>query len=275
MTTPAPTKVFVSHKSADSVLADRIIRELKASMDDVGFFLSEEIPKGRDWRKKIEGELFSSSHLLLLYTDSSLDWSWCLYEAILFLENVPDSDDEHHFVYCIHAPGTTPPDPLNRFQTVASRDDDVSNWLSDFYRDTNQSKAFGSLEATASKLVEFLKEGLPKKEKTSNLRPSIFVFPAWSENKEKLPNWINIAKIPRRLPLHLSQIDVTDDISASQLTFSTRPTMMNVVDFLKRLDTEQSPADRPWIFRFLNSLQAALEAGWEIRMLFFSDLLQA
>lgn len=50
-----------------------------------------------------------------------------------------------------------------------------------------------------------------------------------------------------------------DVSSASQLGFGLKPDRMNIVDFLKRLDTEGSDVDRPWVSQFLQSLQATLE----------------
>jgi hypothetical protein len=51
----------------------------------------------------------------------------------------------------------------------------------------------------------------------------------------------------------------TDEISASQLGFAFKPSKMNLVDFLRRLDTEPSEAERSWSERFLESLQSTLE----------------
>jgi TIR domain len=260
MSTPEakPKLIFVSHKSTDKNLASSIVTLLKSYMDNVRFFLSEEIEKGDEWRANIETTLKDADFLLLVYTDASYDWSWCLYEAILFDEVVRRPDPEHRKLYCIHFPGSPPPDPLQKLQTITATNDDIGTWLANFYQATNQSSAFRSLEAAAAKLGEVLREGRPKQYKINYLRPSIRVHPAWLRGDQHSPDWLNLATIPPNLPLELSDV-TTDDISASQLGFNQTPGTMNIVDFLERLDTEGSQAERGWITRFLESLQATLE----------------
>ncbi len=99
---------------------------------------------------------------------------------------------------------------------------------------------------------------MPTKSTTTDLRPSIHVYPAWSKEGTQAPNWSQLARIPPNLPLTESAVE-TDLISASQLGFALKPDRMNIVDFLKRLDTEGSETNRPWVSQFLQSLQATLE----------------
>jgi hypothetical protein len=252
-----PQLVFVSHKSDDARLARSIVELLKSEMDNVSFFLSEDIEKGDVWREEIVKTLKEANCLLLIYTDSSYDWSWCLYEAILYDELVEAPDPENHKLYCIHYPDSPPPDPLQKLQTVKSTNDDISEWLANFYKTTGQSDAFRSLEATSSKLGDLMRNA-SKKCATTDLRPSIRIFPAWSKDGKQTPNWTQLAAIPRNLPLADSVVEA-DVSSASQLGFGLKPDRMNIVDFLKRLDTEGSDVDRPWVSQFLQSLQATLE----------------
>jgi hypothetical protein len=219
--------------------------------------LSEQIEKGDIWRKEIERKLREANCLLLLYTDSSYDWTWCMYEAILYDELVSKPDPENRRLYCIHYPGSPPPDPLQKFQTVKSTSDDISKWLAHFYKTTGQSNAFISLEATSLRVGDLLRNA-SKKRSTTDLRPWIRIFPAWSKDKKQTPNWNQLPAKPRNLPLIDSAVE-TDDASASKLGFGLKPDRMNIVDFLKRLDTEGSEADRPWVSQFLESLQVALE----------------
>jgi len=250
--------IFVSHKSADKNLAQSIVALLKGYMDNVRFFVSEDIEKGEEWRANIETALKDADFLLLVYTDATYDWSWCLYEAILFDEIVRRPNPEHRKLYCIHFPGSPAPDPLQKLQTIAATNDDIGTWLANFYQATNQSSAFRSLEATAAKLGEVLRASRPKQYAINYLRPSIRVRPAWPKGNQQTPNWLNLATIPANLPLELSDVS-TDDISASELGFTQAPGSMNIIDFLERLDTEGSQAERGWVVRFLESLQAALE----------------
>jgi hypothetical protein len=148
--------IFISHKSDDIPLVRSIVEILKSEMDNVRFFLSEEIEKGDVWRTQIEEKLKEASCLLLIYTDASYDWSWCLYETILYDELVSNPDPENHKLYCIHYPGSPPPDPLQKLQTIKSTNDDISKWLANFYKSTGQSNAFRSLEATSFKVGDVL-----------------------------------------------------------------------------------------------------------------------
>jgi TIR domain len=250
--------IFISHKSEDILIVKSLVELLKSEMDNVTFFLSEEIDKGDLWREKIETKLKEAKCLLLLYTDTSYDWTWCLYEAILYDELVSKLDPENHKLYCIHYLGSPPPDPLQKLQTIKSTNDDISEWLANFYKTTGQSDAFRSLEATSAKVGDLLRNSMPKKYATTDLRPSIRIFPAWSKDGKQTPNWSQLAKIPRNLPLADSAIE-TDVASALQLGFGLKPDRMNIVDFLNRLDTEGSQVDRPWVSQFLESLQATLE----------------
>jgi TIR domain len=236
--------IFVSHKSEDILIVRSLVELLKSEMDNVTFFLSEEIAKGDLWRKEIEAKLKEANCLLLLYTDSSYDWTWCLYEAILYDQLVSNNDPENHKLYCIHYPGSPPPDPLQKFQTIKSTNDDISKWLANFYKTTGQSNAFRSLEAISFKVGDVLRNSMPKKYATTELRPSIRIFPAWSKDGKQTPSWSQLATIPRNLPLTESAVE-TDVISALQLGFGLKPDRMNIVDFLKRLDTEGSEGDRP------------------------------
>ena len=63
-----PQLVFVSHKSDDARLARSIVELLKSEMDNVSFFLSEDIEKGDVWREEIVKTLKEANCLLLIYT---------------------------------------------------------------------------------------------------------------------------------------------------------------------------------------------------------------
>jgi hypothetical protein len=248
--------VFVSHKSADATLAKAIVKELKSEMDNTAFFLSEDIEKGDDWRTEIQDKLIKSNCFILCYTDTTYDWSWCLYETVLFDELVRRDDPEKRKLYCIHYPGTPPPDPLQKLQTIAANNEGIEGWLASLYQTTKQTEAFKSLEATAARLQSLLEKEQPKKFATNNLRPSIQIYPAWLSGRN--PNWQDLATFPQSLPLEMSIVE-TDEISAAQLGFAFKPSKMNLVEFLKRLDTEPSEAERTWPERFLESLQSTLE----------------
>ena len=122
--------VFISHKLEDRATAIGI-RDILKDLDDdenpvLNFFLSEEIKGGEKWYEKIREQLTKSNILLLLFTDATKSWDWCLYEAGLFdrLE-----DDRDRKIICLHSSSTVPPDPLRHLKTFSSSSDDLHTFL--------------------------------------------------------------------------------------------------------------------------------------------------
>jgi hypothetical protein len=77
--------VFISHNHEDGEAAKTIKTTLSLyGANRLNFFLSEEITPGEDWFQWINEHLVTSNVLLLLFTDHSATWDWCLYEAGLF-----------------------------------------------------------------------------------------------------------------------------------------------------------------------------------------------
>ena len=56
--------------------------------------------------------------LLLLFTDPSATWDWCLYEAGLFTRLNRSEGEQNRRVLCLHNPKTDPPPQLRHLQTV-------------------------------------------------------------------------------------------------------------------------------------------------------------
>jgi hypothetical protein len=131
-------------------------------------------------------------------------------------------------------------------------------FLKSFYSTTKQTdpKTWADLDATASRLVGFLQQRRPKDYETTNLRPSVLLYPAWDATSR--PDWRPV-KVPKALPLDRSEVIIENQKSLFLLGFDVDPHKMNVVDFLKRLDTDGSDARRPWMEKFLESLQSTLE----------------
>lgn len=117
MHNPERINIFISHKHEDQQTACCIRDELKA-LDDpkaprINFFLSEDILGGDNWYQWIKERLVETNLLLLLFTDSSRNWDWCLYEAGLF----DRLDDSHRRrIICLHSSHTSPPGPLQNLQ---------------------------------------------------------------------------------------------------------------------------------------------------------------
>jgi hypothetical protein len=131
-------------------------------------------------------------------------------------------------------------------------------FLKSFYLTTKQTDAntWANLDATASRLADFLQQCRPKEYDTSNLRPSVLLYPAWTPGSP--PNW-RLTKVPQGLPLHRSEVVIENTESVRLLGFQEDPGKLNLVEFFKWLDTDGSDVRRPWVEKFLQSLQLTLE----------------
>jgi len=126
-------RIFISHKFKDKRIAENITNELKIyASGRLEFFFST--PPGEDYRKKIDEELKVSDWLLLLYTDPTAEWDWCMFEVGFFAAKVENSE---HRVICLHSedPDVTPPKPLDRWQSVKANEEEVSKLLKQLYGD--------------------------------------------------------------------------------------------------------------------------------------------
>ena len=248
--------VFVSHKSSNAKLANDIIETLQLGTMGVEFFLSEKVPPGENWRADIVRQLKSADCMLLLYLDPDQDWGWCLFEAGLF--SAHRSREGERPLFCIQYPGAQPPDPLSDIQTTSATLDGMKTFLEAFYLTTKQTtpETWANSDLIASRLVSLLENAKPKKYDTTNLRPSVLLYPAWAAADQ--PDWRPL-KVPKNLPLERSQVVIENQKSVFLLGFNTDPQKMNVVDFLTRLDTDGSEVKRPWMVKFLESLQSTLE----------------
>jgi hypothetical protein len=78
-------KVFLSHKKDFGAQAQALARALLKVAPGAGVFRSEDIEKGRDWRDAVNRALSEAKCFILLYTNPTLDWSWCFFEAGAFV----------------------------------------------------------------------------------------------------------------------------------------------------------------------------------------------
>jgi len=129
--------VFISHKSEDEATALRVRDILKGFDDDqnpiIEFHLSEEIPGGAEWYKWITNQLKLSNILILLFTDPTRNWDWCLYEAGLF--DLMDGD-HHRRTICLHSSETEPPDPLKHVRAFSAGKKDIERFLNQLFVET-------------------------------------------------------------------------------------------------------------------------------------------
>lgn len=109
--------IFLSHKGDDEDAAREIKRELTRHTGRLKVEIFEDMAAGRPYEECIHEALRSADILLLLYTDVSDEWDWCLYEAGWF---TPLRDEEKRPVICLYNPEGVPPKPLRKLQAVAA-----------------------------------------------------------------------------------------------------------------------------------------------------------
>jgi hypothetical protein len=130
--------IFISHKTEDEQTAMHVRKILKDFDDDetpmMEFSLSEEIPGGEKWYEWITSKLKSSNLLILLFTDPTLNWDWCLYEAGLF--DLLDGD-HHRRTICLHSPATDPPAPLKHLQAFSANTEGTTKFLDQLFLGTD------------------------------------------------------------------------------------------------------------------------------------------
>ena len=132
--------IFISHKvGRDQKTAEALKTILTRPFDrtDVlAVHISEKIVPGHGWKHKIYRWLHESNLLLLLFTDPTLDWNWCLYEAGLFtdLNKLNESQDHEPKIVCIYPPGKEAPRPLEHIQGVEGTQRGVQDFLRKLYK---------------------------------------------------------------------------------------------------------------------------------------------
>lgn len=129
----APAPVFISHRSEYG----RVARSLKqvietASHGQIDVFISEDIPRGNEWRAAVEKHLRDGQSLFLIYGAPYEDWSWCFYEAGYFAAVNSPSSDRH--IYCLIRPDVSPPGPLSHLQMVTSKEQLIKELIDIFQR---------------------------------------------------------------------------------------------------------------------------------------------
>jgi len=127
-------RIFVSHKHEDHALADTVKQALEGLSSTIECFVSgTDIGPGTDWNLEIRDELARSHLLLLLFTNPSQNWDWCLYEAGLFTRF--ESDDVCSVV-SLYQPDGSPPRPLSNLQGVPANQEKVEAFLTSLCRET-------------------------------------------------------------------------------------------------------------------------------------------
>ena len=125
-------RIFISHKHDDHDAAASMAQALEGLSDKIKCFVSgTDLAAGSDWNAEIRSQLLASHLLLLVFTEPSKNWDWCLYEAGLFT-----SLGDEHSVVCLYRPNGTSPRPLNTLQGVQVDQAAVQRFLSQLCRET-------------------------------------------------------------------------------------------------------------------------------------------
>jgi hypothetical protein len=154
---PTPLTIFISHKHDDAVAAMAVKDNIgRYSGDQIDIFLSStDIPAGTEWLPFIREKLAQSNLLLLLFTDSTKAWDWCLYEAGMFTRL---EGDYYKKVICIHDPQSKPPKPLQHLQAVPATVDGLSKFFHDLFCETTLTQLDRPLNSYLCKRQEVLRE---------------------------------------------------------------------------------------------------------------------
>jgi hypothetical protein len=127
-------RIFISHKDEDKETAIAVKTALSQFDGDLKFFISgESIPAGEDWKSVLRNELRESDLLLLLFTEPTRKWDWCLYEVGLFTTLEEENAEP---VVCMYNPEHGPPSPLSGIQGVPTTIVDVSRFIEKLVKTT-------------------------------------------------------------------------------------------------------------------------------------------
>jgi hypothetical protein len=246
-------EAFLSHKAVHRDEAKAVAKALNVIMSNDEIFRSEEIGKAEDFRDEITQALDQAKCFVLLYTDPTLDWSWCFYEAGLFTKANGGSTRP---IYCLHPPDVDPPSPISNLQTIQARSDEIENWIRD-----DLCPVLKRRQPDASDLAE----SVQSIEKVVNnigpvsehvLKPYIWITPQWPGPD---PAWHATDRLPK-IDFSTAYVSI-DAESALQLGFASAPRGMQLLSLLCRLDCDyQSYAGGIpfWVKKFYESLLEAV-----------------
>jgi hypothetical protein len=149
--------IFLSHKHEGAETARGIKACLTQLTEDgkLNVFLSEEIVAGDEWFAWIQRQLGASNLLLLLFTDKTMSWDWCLYEAGLFQDLDADTDTDRRRVVCLSGVEHIP-SPLKHLQAVDLSRKSVKKFLIDLYLGTELTGFASPLSPWLAKVPETL-----------------------------------------------------------------------------------------------------------------------
>lgn len=142
-------RIFISHKHDDHDNAAGLAQVLEGLDEQIKCFVSgTNLVAGSDWNAEIRSQLLETDMLLLLFTEPSKNWDWCLYEAGLFT-----SLGDEHSVVCLYQAGGDSPRPLKALQGVPVEQEPVQRFLGQLCTETwrvARKWRFGALRPTVT-----------------------------------------------------------------------------------------------------------------------------
>ena len=120
-------QIFLSYKLEDEKRANSLETALRSAAEGgINVFRAKKIEPGIEWRKGIRQNISRSDILLLLYTDDSRNWIWCLFECGMFFGS--DKDVESPLI-CLHHPEAELPDPLKHLKSFPATKENARELL--------------------------------------------------------------------------------------------------------------------------------------------------
>jgi TIR domain len=127
-------RVFISHKQDDHALAMVMHRALGSLSPRIECFVSGiDIASGAEWSSGIRAQLRGSHLLVLLFTEPSQGWDWCLFEAGVFSSRSADGVSS---IICLHHPDGQTARPLTEFQGVPVEPGRIARFLAELCKET-------------------------------------------------------------------------------------------------------------------------------------------
>ncbi len=172
-------RVFLSYKSKDEEIAREVVDVLrKNSAGKLQVTFQAEFGEkygGEKWRSKIHKEICKANWFILLFTDPSDDWDWCLYETGLFEAQLTRADR----LICLHH-GDSPPSPLEEYQAYQATRSELGKFLKLVFVEPNPVPGMAAINPALEDQVATLANNL---EKAMKKRQQIFreIYEPWLE----------------------------------------------------------------------------------------------
>ena len=132
-----PFTIFLSHRQEDRDIAVHLRRVLEGyTHRRLKIVFADVLQGGTDWRHSVVNLIQNANMFLFLYTSSTSDWRWCMYEAGLFRGSGKDlfkGPDKEKIQVALVPEGVSLPSPISDFQVVTSDTRSLVHFLTDLF----------------------------------------------------------------------------------------------------------------------------------------------